>query len=257
MTNLKNTEYFPHDMTAKDDPKMMIMMSQLGLEAYGIYWILVEYLRAQSEYKAPLILLDALSRRYGSSREKFEAVILNYSLFEHDDVNFWTPSLIRRMLPLDYKREKMKQLALKRWSDDTGAMRTHSEGTAQAMQSRVEKSRVKKSTVKKSKGEQSKENAALADLSFCDESFLSLWEEWLKFKNELKDPYKTQTGMKKEYAHLVNISGNDPAVARKIVEKSIRKEWKGLFPFDDKENTVPGEDPVQRIMNDIKKARAQ
>ena len=65
MTNLKNTEYFPHDMTAKDDPKMMIMMSQLGLEAYGIFWILVEYLRAQSEYKAPLILLDALSRRYG------------------------------------------------------------------------------------------------------------------------------------------------------------------------------------------------
>lgn len=254
MGSTKNTEYFPHDMTAKDDPKVMIMMAQLGLEAYGIYWILIEYLRAQPEYKAPRILLDALSRRYGSSREKFEAIISNYSLFEYDDINFWSPSLIRRMLPLDCKREKMKQLALSRWNDDAQAMRTHSAGNTQAMQSREEKRRVKKSKEEKSRVEKSKESASL-DLSFADESFLPVWKDWLSYKGELRDPYKTQSGMQKEYTHLINISNNDPALARKIVDKSIRKEWKGLFPLDEKENITPGEDPVQRIMDNIKKAR--
>lgn len=107
------------------------------------------------------------------------------------------------------------------------------------------------------KKEKNKDNVTLADLSFVDESFLSIWNKWLKFKDELRDPYKTISGMQTQYAHLVKISGNDPDVAEKIVEKSIRKEWKGLFPLDDKENITPGEDPVQKIMNDIKRAREQ
>ena len=34
--------YFPHDSNAKDDPKCMVLIDQLGMEGYGIYWVLIE-----------------------------------------------------------------------------------------------------------------------------------------------------------------------------------------------------------------------
>ena len=37
----KDCYYFPHDSNAKDDPKCVLMIEQLGMEGYGIYWMLV------------------------------------------------------------------------------------------------------------------------------------------------------------------------------------------------------------------------
>lgn len=53
----KDAYYFTHDSNAKDDPKCALLIDQLGMEGYGIYWMLIEVLRDQPDYKYPLALL--------------------------------------------------------------------------------------------------------------------------------------------------------------------------------------------------------
>jgi len=103
---IKDAYYFPHDSNAKDDPKCVLLIEQLGLEGYGIFWVLVETLREQPEYKYPLALLPALARRYNTTHDKMKVVVYNYGLFNiENDEFFFSETLRRRMEQIDYKRE--------------------------------------------------------------------------------------------------------------------------------------------------------
>ncbi|MDP4128473.1 MAG: DUF4373 domain-containing protein [Bacillota bacterium] len=101
----KDAYYFSHDSNAKDDPKCVMLIEQLGLEGYGIYWVLIEMLRDQPEYKYPLSLIPAIARRYNTTSEKMRTVIGNYGLFTVDENDFFSLSLIKRMEHYEYKRE--------------------------------------------------------------------------------------------------------------------------------------------------------
>lgn len=95
---MKDAYYFSHDSNAKDDPKCVMLIETLQLEGYGIFWMLVETLRDQPDYKYPLQLIPALARRYNTTSEKLKAVIMNFGLFEVEkDTFFYSESLIRRM----------------------------------------------------------------------------------------------------------------------------------------------------------------
>lgn len=85
----KDEFWFSHASDAKDDPKCMLLIEQLGLEGYGIFWILVEVLRQQKDYKYPISLLSPLSRKYNTTLAKMEVVVKDYSLFEIDDKSFF------------------------------------------------------------------------------------------------------------------------------------------------------------------------
>lgn len=102
----KDAYYFPHDSNAKDDPKCVMLIEQLGLEGYGIYWVLVEMLREQPEYKYPIALIPSIARRYNTQVPKVETVIKGYGLFKIEaEEFFFSESLISRMMPLERKRE--------------------------------------------------------------------------------------------------------------------------------------------------------
>lgn len=77
----KDAYYFSHDSNAKDDFKCMLLIEEIGLEGYGIFWILVETLREQESYKYPLKLLPSLARKYNTTLAKMRVVVLNYGLF--------------------------------------------------------------------------------------------------------------------------------------------------------------------------------
>lgn len=94
----KDAYYFTHDSNAKDDPKCALLIDQLGMEGYGIYWMLIEVLRDQADYKYPLALLPSLARKYNTTPQKIEAVIRGYQLFVVEGgVVFLSESLVRRM----------------------------------------------------------------------------------------------------------------------------------------------------------------
>lgn len=104
---MKDAFYFPHDSNAKDDPKCVLLVEQLGLEGYGIYWILIETLRDQPGYKYPLALLPAIARRYNTTLEKVKTVVSNYGLFIIAENDFFlSESLCVRMEKYDNQREK-------------------------------------------------------------------------------------------------------------------------------------------------------
>ena len=71
----KDAYYFSHDSNAQDDPKCMILIDQLGMEGYGIFWALIERLRNEKDYTLPINLANAFAKRWQTSKEKVEAVI--------------------------------------------------------------------------------------------------------------------------------------------------------------------------------------
>jgi len=104
---MKDAYYFSHDTNAKDDPKCVLLIEQLGPEGYGIFWIIIETLRDQPDFKYPLKLLPALARRYNTTGEKLKAVVLSYDLFIlENDTFFFSESLNRRMQIFEEKRKK-------------------------------------------------------------------------------------------------------------------------------------------------------
>lgn len=103
----KDAYYFSHDSNAHDDPKIVELIDALGLEGYGIFWILIETLRQEADFKYPLKLVKSIAKRYGTSEEKVKAVVGGYTLFDHDETHFWSPSLCRRMA----EREEIRLIA--------------------------------------------------------------------------------------------------------------------------------------------------
>lgn len=75
------------------------------------------------------------------------------------------------------------------------------------------------------------------DLSFVECAFSEAFTVWLSYKEEIKDYYKTQRGVELAYKKLKKLSNSNPDRAMRIVEESIERGWKGLFPLKDERNS--------------------
>lgn len=148
----KEAYYFSHDANAQDDPKCMILIDQLGMEGYGIFWALIEKLRSEPSYKLPLMIVASLAKRWGTSTEKVKTVIDRFGLFVVEDDLFFSLRLQRSM---EEKSAKARLSASYRWID-ANAMRSHSERNANGMRNDANKgkeSKGKERKVKESKVE--------------------------------------------------------------------------------------------------------
>ena len=161
---MKDAYYFSHDSNAKDDPKCIMLIEQLGLEGYGIFWVLIETLRDQPEHKYPLNLIPAIARRFNTTTEKMNVVVNNYGLFiiENEEF-FYSKSLNERMLLVDQRREQTSLAGQKgmktRWGNAgitvldntviTPLLQTdNSDITKKGKESKVKEKKVKESKVK-------------------------------------------------------------------------------------------------------------
>lgn len=128
----KEAFWFRHDSNAKDDPKCVLLIDQLGLEGYGIYWVLVELLREQPEYMYPLAMVPSVARRYGTTAEKMMTVIKSFGLFEiQDDMFFFSRSLMERMT--EYNAVRQRRIDAGRLGGKAKAMLKQCSGNAKAM----------------------------------------------------------------------------------------------------------------------------
>jgi hypothetical protein len=156
----KNAYYFPHDCNASRDPKILQMCSVYKSEGYGWYWMLVEQMREQDNYKLPIAgkyAIDAYAMRMycdGNALHKFiDDCVNEFQLFKKDDDYLWSESLIRRMANFDIRSVKARESALNRWHKQPQEMPTQSVGNAIAMLPQCDSNakRVKESKVKESK----------------------------------------------------------------------------------------------------------
>lgn len=149
----KDAYYFSHDANAQDDPKCMILIDQLGMEGYGIYWALIEKLRNEKDYKLPLTVVGSLAKRWSTSKEKVATVIKKYGLFEVENDLFFSLRLVRSM---NEKSEKARLSAGYRWGNNATALQSHTERNADGMRNdaiKEKESKVKEKKVNNNKAD--------------------------------------------------------------------------------------------------------
>lgn len=117
---MKDDYYFPHFMNARNDRKIRRVRKDLGAEGYGAYFMTLEVLRSQSQYRYPIDDLDLLADELGVGEQKLRVVICNYGLFEVDDEQmFFSPKLLEYIQPYLEQKEKNSYNGLlgnlKRW----------------------------------------------------------------------------------------------------------------------------------------------
>lgn len=124
----KDTFYFPHDYSARNDPKLQKVLAELGHEGLSVFWCLVEMLY---ENNGRLELSECKSYAFAlhTNSELITNLLNNYKLFCSDDQFFWSNSVVSRLKSREDKSEKARKSAEKRWYN-ANAMRTHSEGNA-------------------------------------------------------------------------------------------------------------------------------
>lgn len=112
----KDAYYFSHDANAQDDPKLMLLIEQMAMEGIGIYWCLIEKLRAEKDYSLPLATLPAFAHRWHTSAEKVQTVVKNYDLFKIVKEKFFSVRLKNSMIE---KSERAKASISHRWNNTT------------------------------------------------------------------------------------------------------------------------------------------
>lgn len=85
-------------------------------------------------------------------------------------------------------------------------------------------------TVEKEKSSAKKEKGfPKYNLEFVSEEYRDIFLEWLEYKRSRGESYKNQKSVETCYRQMLSNCGNDPAIARLMVEQSIGNNYSGLF----------------------------
>lgn len=134
----RDVYYFSHDVNASNDPKIIVMKELCGIISYAWWWILIEQLAVQEDYRLPMdkITFTGLGIAFGMKQNEANAssneanlskteqakafvnlLINECELLETDGKYFWSPSLIRRNL-----LRKNKQVEISRKRSEAGRL---------------------------------------------------------------------------------------------------------------------------------------
>jgi DnaD/phage-associated family protein len=129
----KDAYYFPHFYNARHDRKIKRLRRDLGIEGYGIFFMLLEVLREQTDLKYPFQDIDLLAEEFGTSSAKIETVILKYELFSIDAQEmFFSSNMIIYLQPYLEKSERARIAATIRWDKYKSLMNTNADANAYA-----------------------------------------------------------------------------------------------------------------------------
>jgi len=79
------------------------------------------------------------------------------------------------------------------------------------------------------------------DFSFIEIDYKEAFENWIEYKKEKKQTYKTQKSLESCYHNLKLLSEFDPEKAKQIVFNSISNNYAGLFKLKTDKNTQKDE----------------
>jgi hypothetical protein len=222
----KDAYYFPHFCNARHDRKIKRLRKELGLEGYGIYFMLLETLREQQDLMYPIDDIDLLAEEFGTSEQKIRVVICNYELFQLDlEQKFFSPKMLIYLEPYFKMKEQRREAGLK------SAAKRLSNDRSTTVQRPFNK-------VKESKEEESKEEKNKVEIKTTyslNPVRNELFEKWIKYKKEKKSTY-TPSGINQLLKEWEEVPTTD---LEKAINLSIANNWQGLFP-PKKNNFIPG-----------------
>ena len=117
---MKRDQYIPHEVSMRNTSEVMNLIEKEGMEGYGIYWAIMEYLRVQDGYTGDIQSLKSLARQLRVRLPKLKRIMENYGLFSCTETTFLSPKLVEVMKPFEdrrarieaYKRQKQKDNSL-------------------------------------------------------------------------------------------------------------------------------------------------
>jgi len=124
-TNMpKDTFYFSHDYHARSDRKILRLRMKHGMVGVGIYWCVVEMLYEESGY---LLHSDyeRISFELQADVRVVTSVLRDFELFEYNDENFWSESVLNRLKKRADKSEKARASINERWEREREKKRTN------------------------------------------------------------------------------------------------------------------------------------
>jgi hypothetical protein len=71
-------------------------------------------------------------------------------------------------------------------------------------------------------------------LDFVEKDFEKIFFDWLEYKYQRKEMYKSQKSLELCYKKLKELSGGDKETAEAIVEQSMANNWAGMFELKEK-----------------------
>jgi hypothetical protein len=184
----KEAFYFPHFSNARHDRKIRRLRKELGIEGYGIYFMLLETLRDQHDFMYPLADCDLLAEEFGTSDAKIKTVICNYELFDfEEDGKFFSPKMLVYLEPYFKMREQRiqagKASAVKRMLNDRSTT---------VQQSKVKESKVNESKVKENKVEFSEMLSPHIALFANNEEVIKFFNYWTEKNAKGKERWESE-----------------------------------------------------------------
>lgn len=230
----KDAYYFPHFYNARHDRKIRRVRKELGPEGYGLYFMLLEVLREQTDFSYPLDDIDLLADEFGSSEQKVRTVISNYDLFMVTDKQFFfSQTMINHLQPYLEKSQRAKLAAEKRWSNhrkaigkDANALPEHSKCNADQNAIRREEIIIDKN----------KYNPADFLSFFNDIDFQEIWKDYISVRTK-KKAAKSDRAIKSIVTKLLDYSSGNKQIAIEILSKSADSGWTDIYQPKEAEKT--------------------
>ncbi len=213
-------KWFKHETNASQDAKLKRLRMKYGLEGLGLYWYCLELIGAtvephnltfELEHDAEIIA-DDLNMHH----EKIQEMMLHMiklGLFEHDGVVI---KCLKMAIRADeYTQKVMRNNKLSEQYPDT--LRISSGHTPRKVPSN------------RKKRKKEKEDAWIVPQGLNSEA----WQEYEKHREQFDPPMSNMARTKG--ANLIKDLSADEQ--QKVIDKSIRNGWKGLFPDGVSENS--------------------
>jgi hypothetical protein len=222
-------KYFLHDTSSFQDEKITELFINYGYEGLGLFYTILEKIALQEKPIKTSVLKAQL--KIGKRLEKCWCFMEEIDLIQSNNNETFNVRLLSYSEKYQIKKEKNAK-RISEW-------RKNQEDTKNVTcyESVCNTPKVKESKVNISKVKENKENNII-DFPF-DEKYKEPLLIWFDYKKQIKDSYKTTIGKEKCYKNLVELSKNNPDIAKKIVDQSIANNWKGLFELKEKSKQIP------------------
>ncbi|WP_352406276.1 Lin1244/Lin1753 domain-containing protein [Petrimonas sp.] len=120
---MKKTNYFSHDSNSRNDEKLLAVRMRLGAEGYGVYFMLLERLREESDYMSIKDYnMIAFDLRVDSKTIKSVVEEFGLFVFTDDGKYFYSESFNSRMKLKDESKQKRSEAGKKgmksRWKSE-------------------------------------------------------------------------------------------------------------------------------------------
>ena len=261
---MKKDQYIPHDVSMRSTNEVVQLIEKEGMAGYGIYWALMEYLRAQDDYTGDIRALKSLARQLKTSIDRLLRILKNYGLFEVTDFTFRSHKLEVVMKPLEDKRKAMKA----RSCDDRETTVQRKACNSLGIKDDSSLSKVKESKVKESKvSSSSKEDDVVAavPVSLAWERYVDelaheqSWIEIMAMRSGLGEGFVHRfSEVLKHFKQHIQSLGNEKDIQspsdakryfcffntpgsvtfRKLVDELQKPVDKGKYKFEDRNPTT-------------------